>query len=81
MITGIQNIVMNLSEISTNNIIYYKKVDINYILNLSGDIVKALQDPILVLFLIGLMLILGISIKNYLALRYIRGYIKKRGEK
>jgi len=67
--------------IPTNNITFYKKVHINYILNFSGDLTKAIQDPIVLLFFILLVLILGVGIKNSLALSYIRRYIKKRGEK
>lgn len=67
--------------IPTNSITLYKKVDINYILNFSGDIAKAIQDPIVVLFFVLLIIILGLGLKNMLALSYIKRYIKKRGEK
>jgi len=65
----------------TNNINFYRKVDINYVVNFSGDIVKAIQDPMVVLFFGLLVLILGVGLKNMLALNHIKRYIKKRGEK
>ena len=72
---------MIFSEIfPTNNINFYKKVDINYIVNFSG-IANAIQDPIVVLFFGLLVLILSVGFKNSLDLIYIKRYIKKRGEK
>lgn len=66
---------------STNNINFYRKVDINYVVNFSGDIANALKDPIVVCFFGLLLVILGIGIKNMLALNNIKRYIKKRGER
>ena len=65
----------------TNNINFYRKVDINYIFNFSGDLAKAIQDPIVLCFFVFLLVILGVGLKNMLALNYIKRYIKKRGEK
>lgn len=65
----------------TNNINFYRKVDVHYIVNFSGDIAKAIQEPMAILFLGLLVVILGVGLKNMLALSYIKRYIKKRGEK
>lgn len=65
----------------TNNINFYRKVDVHYIVSFSGDIARAIQDPIVFAFFGLLVLILGVALKNMLALNSIRKYIKKRGEK
>ena len=70
---------MILSEIfPTNNINFYKKVDVNYIINFSGDIARAIQDSAIILLLGLLVAILGVGLKNMLVLNYIKKYIKNK---
>mgnify|MGYP001222969692 CR=1 FL=1 len=65
----------------TNNINFYRKVDVHYIVSFSGDLARAIQEPIIFVFFGLLILILVVGLKNALDLSSIRRYIKKRGEK